>query len=159
MKDYDIDAILEVNQKIKCHRNKIKNTKMNPQYIVKQIKDAKESYEAILRSRKLEIYKPKHIDEIKTKFTKGNWKVGKYLNLVECDNDILATCHHFMPKCRTKEEAFANAELISAAPDMFNVLVDLYNDKEIWSELFESQQEFICQALNKATGSTFFQNL
>jgi hypothetical protein len=91
------------------------------------------------------------------KFTTGQWKVGKNGTSVECDNDIVATCHHVTERWITEEQAKANANLISAAPDMFSVLSDLYNDREVWSDLFEYQKEFICKVLNKATGSTFFQ--
>jgi hypothetical protein len=91
------------------------------------------------------------------KFTTGQWEAGKNGFSVECDNDIIATCHYVTERWITEEQAKANAQLISAAPDMFYVLIDLYNDREVWSDLFEDQKESICRVLNKATGSTYFQ--
>jgi hypothetical protein len=91
--------------------------------------------------------------------TKG-WKVNKlgqhwnnkdleHLEIVWSDDDECV--------CDTVYSE-ADAKLISAAPEMFNALKDLYDDREVWSELFESQQEFICRVLNKATGSDFFKH-
>ena len=97
---------------------------------------------------------------METKFTKGEWKCLKTgLNETTVFSDIDME-HIFQIKHNevTGVQAEFNARLISAAPDMFNALFDLYNDRETWSDLFESQQEFICRVLNKATGSSFFKH-
>lgn len=95
-----------------------------------------------------------------TLFSKGEWVKNNSLapltgivgeiEISTTDKSItewIALCHDS-----------ANAQLISAAPDMFNALKDLYDDKEVWQDLYASQQEFICRVLNKATGSSFFQH-
>lgn len=115
---------------------------------------------------------------IETKFTKGDWK-SITINHPEIPLTINAVCVEQTEVIKNVEiksvktiaqidfqknnnpidsELEANSNLICAAPDMFNALRDLYEDKEVWSDLFESQQEFICRVLNKATGSSFFQH-
>ena len=76
------------------------------------------------------------------------------MQVTDIYKNVIAT----ISMCGNTEQDNADVHLISAAPDMFNALKDLYDDKEIWSDLFESQQEFICRVLNKATGSSFFQH-
>ena len=99
---------------------------------------------------------------METKFTKGKWHT--YISPEKKEAYISANKTYFMAQvfCRETnmdfEETTANAKLIAAAPDMFNALRDLYDDKEVWSDLFESQQEFICRVLNKATDSNFFKH-
>lgn len=102
---------------------------------------------------------------LEPKFTKGEWILNEKSCEVVSENDcsknggidIITRCYCGF-NVNTIEEAMANAKLISAAPDMFNALKDLYLDREVWSDLFESQQEFICRVLNKATGSDFFKH-
>ena len=97
---------------------------------------------------------------METKFTKGNWVVAQ-TERVECNNEIVALIYDGTAaptSCENIDYVTANANLVSAAPDMFNALKDLYDDREVWSDLFESQQEFICRVLNKATGSSFFKH-
>ena len=97
---------------------------------------------------------------METKFSKGDW-VATQTERVECNNEIVALIYDGTAApttCENIDYVTANANLISAAPDMFNALKDLYDDRETWSDLFESQQEFICRVLNKATGSDFFQH-
>ena len=101
---------------------------------------------------------------METKFTKGDWKttIAELKDFFLCAVGSVETkrviCHTNLDPKMTSEECKANANLISAAPDMFNALKDLYDDREVWSDLFESQQEFICRVLNKATDSSFFQH-
>jgi len=110
---------------------------------------------------------------MKTNFTPPPWRIddpkfeGKWSSLqfqgkcrgIYATNDDLEMIA-FVPKDRLlqfkDQDHEANAHLISAAPDMFNVLYELYNDREVWSDLFPSQQESICQVLNKATNSNYF---
>ena len=97
---------------------------------------------------------------METNFSKGDWVVNQ-TERVECNNEIVALIYDGTAApttCENIDYVTANANIISAAPDMFNALRDLYDDKEVWSDLFESQQEFICRVLNKATGSDFFQH-
>ena len=97
---------------------------------------------------------------METNFSKGDWVVIQ-TERVECNNEIVALVYDGTAAptaCENIDFVIANANLISAAPDMFNALRDLYDDREVWSDLFESQQEFICRVLNKATGSSFFKH-
>lgn len=101
---------------------------------------------------------------METKFTKGAWSVqtidiSDYKSMCiisEYEQKVIA--HIYLTPPKITEENIENANLLSAAPDMFNALKDLYDDREVWSDLFESQQEFICRVLNKATGSSFFKH-
>jgi len=97
---------------------------------------------------------------MKTNFSNGEWVVTQ-TDRVECNNEIVALVYDGTAAPTERENidyVTANANLVSAAPDMFNALRDLYDDREVWSDLFESQQEFICRVLNKATGSSFFKH-
>ena len=102
---------------------------------------------------------------METKFTKGEWIVSRpndpIFKTVIATTEIQENPNKAPYVCdmwgMATEEGKANANLISAAPDMFNALRDLYDDRETWSDLFEPQQEFICLVLNKATGSDSFQ--
>lgn len=100
---------------------------------------------------------------MKTNFTKGEWHYVDYAGTLSIqdgpfyeDRNILRYNVFLEESPVTEKEAKANAVLICSAPDMFNALKDLYDDKEVFSELYESQQEFIVRVLNKATGSCFF---
>ena len=97
---------------------------------------------------------------METNFSKGDWVVTQ-TERVECNNEIVALVYDGTAAPTERENmdyVRANANIISAAPDMFNALRDLYDDKEVWSDLFESQQEFICLVLNKATGADYFKH-
>ena len=106
---------------------------------------------------------------LETRFTKGEWVVRSeetthiYQSTVETQEGVrIAELKSFGNDTQFKDSTFDerlfNEKLICAAPDMFNALLDLYDDREVWSDLFESQQEFICRVLNKATGSSFFKH-
>jgi len=101
---------------------------------------------------------------LETKFTKGAWRTSIaelkdfFLCAVGSVESNRVICHTNADGKLDNEECKANAKLIAAAPDMFNALRDLYDDRETWSELFESQQEFICRVLNEASGSSFFKH-
>ena len=90
------------------------------------------------------------------KFTKDEWIINPKFKMQVTDNyrNVIAT----VPMSGNTEQDTSDVQLISAAPDMFNALKDLYDDREVWSDLFESQQEFICRVLNKATVSDFFKH-
>lgn len=49
------------------------------------------------------------------------------------------------------EESKANAKLIAAAPLMYEALRSIYDDREAFSDLFDSQQAKVKEALKKAT--------
>ena len=106
---------------------------------------------------------------LETRFTKGEWVVRNeetthiYQSTIETQEGVrIAELKSFGNDTQFKDSTFDerlfNEKLICAAPDMFNALLDLYDDREVWSDLFESQQEFICRVLNKATDSDFFQH-
>ena len=97
---------------------------------------------------------------METNFSKGEWVCNKSiapLTGIEGEIEVSTTDKSIVEWIALCHDS-ANANLISAAPDMFNALLDLYNDRETWSDLFESQQEFICRVLNKAIGSSFFKH-
>ena len=106
---------------------------------------------------------------METKFTKGKWfiKESKFEKTdITCQTVLMTDLKNDDIKSpvicdlygQATDEGKANSKLLCAAPDMFNALKDLYDDREVWSDLFESQQEFICRVLNKATGSSFFKH-
>lgn len=80
------------------------------------------------------------------KHTKGEWEVTQMGNVIhkETGKMICATQSAF-------KEDMDNAKLIAAAPELLEALMEIYNDKETWSDLFESQQNKITNAINKAT--------
>ncbi len=93
---------------------------------------------------------------MKAEFTKGNWKsVDKYdvtntddgiFTAVLCEEEDTFICEEVWGAHVT--EAEANANLISAAPDMFNVLVLLLPKIEVLGGL-KKEVEMIKAALAK----------
>ena len=93
---------------------------------------------------------------MKTKFTKGKWieKIHDYIK-----GEIFIYCNE-KPIIRiainnysTKAEAKANAQLISAAPDLFEALINIENDdNRIPATIWEMRNK----ALNKALGEEYF---
>lgn len=87
---------------------------------------------------------------MKTKFTKGEWETNK---------DYVWSKSTFI--CKIEEvnyndkdiEAIANAQLISAAPDLFEALINIENDdNRIPATIWEMRNK----ALNKALGEEIF---
>ena len=93
---------------------------------------------------------------MKTKFTKGKWieTIHDYIK-----GEIFIYCNE-KPIIRiainnhsTKSEAKANAQLISAAPDLFEALINIENDdNRIPATIWEMRNK----ALNKALGEEVF---
>lgn len=48
------------------------------------------------------------------------------------------------------KEVVCNSQLIADAPDLFEALEYIYNDKEVWSELSDTQKMMVEQAIKKA---------
>ena len=74
-----------------------------------------------------------------TKFTKGNWfiKESKYQTVIVTDfkfDDQMRSPVICDMYGQATEEGKANTKLLSAAPDMFNVLSELQESAEYWSE-------------------------
>lgn len=91
------------------------------------------------------------------KFSKGQWSVDEFdSNFDECfyildDNgNWIATVIIEFPSWAV-DTAMANAKLIAAAPDLLDALECIYNDKEVWSELSDTQKIMVEQAIKKAT--------
>ena len=87
---------------------------------------------------------------MKTKFTEGEWGTNK---------DYVWSKTTFI--CKIEEvdfnnkdiEAIANAQLISAAPDLFEALINIENDdNRIPATIWEMRNK----ALNKALGEEYF---
>ena len=100
---------------------------------------------------------------METKFTKGEWKSrgfeaesNGYIS-VDFPKGSITIYGGVIPNLlgeerdRLIEEAEANAKLIAAAPEMFEVLKSIYDDPETFNDLFGSQQDKIKSALKKAT--------
>jgi hypothetical protein len=92
--------------------------------------------------------------------TKGEWKINIESdgNLwidtelkVECIAAICCGFNEITGRYEPEPEELSNAKLIAAAPEMLSALIDLYEDKEVWSDLFKSQQDNILNAIKKAT--------
>jgi hypothetical protein len=74
----------------------------------------------------------------KTKFTKGKWEAIKhpdsdtlfYINNEELRMGQIATCYYVSEK----SESEANAKLIAAAPEMFEMLKELKNRLEYYMD-------------------------
>ena len=98
---------------------------------------------------------------METKFTKGEWMLshrenhmGMYSTEVYDEKgEIVCTraWHEVSTEKRFKTDRDANAKLIAAAPEMFDALNEIYEDREAFAHLFESQQDKVIAALKKAT--------
>ena len=93
---------------------------------------------------------------MKTKFTKGKWieTIHDYIKgeiFIYCnEKPIIRIAINNYSK---KSEAKANAQLISAAPDLFEALINIENDdKRIPATIWEMRNK----ALNKALGEEVF---
>jgi hypothetical protein len=94
------------------------------------------------------------------KGTKGKWGKDCGIDLLG-RNDELMQIIVYSKEVKThsvahvfglsQEEVEANANIISCSKDMFNVLKDIYDDVEVWTHLFPSQQQKIEQLIKKAT--------
>ena len=56
-----------------------------------------------------------------SKFTEGKWKINEYCDVLAENNQLIALIN----KPRNKKEAQANARLIAAAPEMYQLLDNL----------------------------------
>ena len=79
-------------------------------------------------------------------YTKGEWTADKTVTGAEVgvDDDVIADVY----SCHTGI-ALANANLIAAAPDMYEALSQLRNDSQ-WAKLRPNTREAIIKALAKA---------
>ena len=93
---------------------------------------------------------------MKTKFTEGKWilTIHDYIKgeiFIYCNEKpiIRIAINNFLKK----SEAKANAQLISAAPDLFEALLNIENDdNKIPATIWEMRNK----ALNKALGEDIF---
>lgn len=103
---------------------------------------------------------------METKFTKGKWfiKESKFEKTnVTCQTVLMTDLKYDDIKSpvicdlygQTTDEGKANATLLCAAPDMFNVLLELQESASYWSEydIPIGIIERINSAINKAVGS------
>ncbi len=83
------------------------------------------------------------------KGTKGKWKVNKNSTTLSTDDkkDFI-TCWIFQPE---KEEAKANALLISKAPEMLEMLKDIYSKYQEKGHLLDVSPSAIEQLIKEAT--------
>ena len=98
---------------------------------------------------------------METNFSKGDWVVTQ-TERVECNNEIVALVYDGTAAptaCENIDFVTANANLISAAPDMFEQLTSIIDgtafDKET-GLIWEHRLEEIRKVLNKAVGSDSF---
>lgn len=100
------------------------------------------------------------------KHTTGPWKVHEWETTVGTDfyhirseqrhTDLIATIHRWQRHIN-KKEALANAKLIAAAPDMFEVLISANNyfidlqNKCVLTNSDERAWKLISKAIKKAT--------
>ena len=98
---------------------------------------------------------------METNFSKGDWVVTQ-TERVECNNEIVALVYDGTAaptSCENIDFVTANANIISAAPDMFEQLTSIIDgtafDKET-GLIWEHRLEEIRKVLNKAVGSDSF---
>lgn len=98
---------------------------------------------------------------METKFTKGEWKLCIYDSGCEYGREPRNWVVSKLPLGKELtisktfcvgdiEEERANAKLIAAAPDMLDALLDIYEDREAWSDISPSQRDKIEKAIKKA---------
>lgn len=86
---------------------------------------------------------------MKKKFTKGKWiSLGTRVG-VDVADGISSICE--MSTWMSGKEVIYNSQLIASAPDLLDALECIYNDKEVWSELSDTQKIMVEQAIKKAT--------
>ena len=106
---------------------------------------------------------------METKFTKGNWfiketKIDK--TDITCQTVLMTDLKYKDIKSpvicdlygQATEEGKANAQLLCAAPDMLNVLLELQESSSYWSE-YDVPIGIVARissAINKAVGSNSF---
>ena len=86
------------------------------------------------------------------KHTPGPWEVKFEFNVMDCRGRNIAACGGFMTNVNSEDvhaEKIANARLVSAAPDMYEVLTSIENDT---GQVPEWLWDKIQQALQKARG-------
>lgn len=110
---------------------------------------------------------------METKFTKGDWTIDyghtighiKAVNINDLSSTPTVAIYNIFSRHgkesltkKYEEQEKANARLISAAPDMFNILLELQESASYWSEYDVPLGivERIKSALNKAVGSDSF---
>lgn len=92
------------------------------------------------------------------KGTKGEWEVSK-IDLFDFKQICIfqnespkgkAICHMYF-KNEITQEIEANAQLIASAPELLEFLIELYEDKETYSDMFPNQQIKLKELIEKAT--------
>lgn len=77
------------------------------------------------------------MNELKlTKFTKGEWKIatcGSNVSVWSDNESIIDPMTIDYPMAEDKERVVANAHLIAAAPDMYELLERIGKAERIWS--------------------------
>lgn len=86
------------------------------------------------------------------KFTTGDWFVSGSTEVVSMPAQCKITNS---VSGNNYEESKANAKLIAAAPDMFEALESIVNNKKVWDQLEDDQRENIQYCLKKATNERF----
>jgi hypothetical protein len=96
---------------------------------------------------------------MKTKFTKGEWtieeinKIDEWVDIGSKKGIISRSFWGDREPIVREREAKANAQLISAAPDLFEALINIENDdNRIPATIWEMRNK----ALNKALGEEVF---
>ena len=92
---------------------------------------------------------------MKTQFTKGQWFIDKLDGSVNVTTFEKNVCKLTYGRAydSTEEEMHYNAQLISAAPDLFEALINIENDdNRIPATIWEMRNK----ALNKALGEDIF---
>jgi len=93
---------------------------------------------------------------MKTKFTRGEWTLDFTGRIIHTKSKIQGNVICLAPSRELIESNLkwkANAQLISAAPDLFEALINIENyDNRIPANIWEMRNK----ALNKALGEEYF---
>ena len=81
-------------------------------------------------------------------YINGYWSIQDLESYQEGFRTAIADVYYFNDG---KDTAEANALLISKAPEMLEMLIDLRNCKETWSDLFQSDKDRIELLIKQAT--------
>lgn len=82
---------------------------------------------------------------------KQKWFISKQPKGIFGSIEISCYDYRICETITADEEDLKNAKLIAAAPELLETLIEVYNDSESWSNLFESTKNRITNAINKAT--------
>ena len=92
-----------------------------------------------------------------SKFTKGTWELNKHFDVVSENGQFIALCcirhkklgYHYIENIKLyNEETKANARLIAAAPEMYELISEALGrckGNSVFADLYSQEKELLAQ--------------